>query len=55
MLSPFTVVSPELTLTMPKIAFSRVDLPAPFGPMMPISSPFRAIRFAPLRMFTPGR
>ena len=40
---------------MPKMALSSVDLPAPFGPMMPISSPLRATRFAPLMMLMPGR
>ena len=30
---------PEWTLTRPNIALSRVDLPAPLGPMMPIISP----------------
>ncbi len=55
MLSPSTVMSPPRTFTMPKIAFSSVDLPAPFGPMMPMSSPLRAIRFAPLMMLMPGR
>ena len=30
---------PERILTRPNIALSSVDLPAPFGPMMPIISP----------------
>ena len=30
---------PERTFTRPNIALSSVDLPAPFGPMMPIISP----------------
>ena len=30
---------PEWTFTRPNIALSSVDLPAPFGPMMPIISP----------------
>ena len=55
MLSPLTVISPPRTLTRPKIALSSVDLPAPFGPMMPMSSPLRAMRFVLLRMLTPGR
>ena len=38
MSSPLSVTVPVLILTRPKSAFSRVDLPAPFGPMMPTSS-----------------
>ena len=36
------------------MALSSVDLPAPFGPMMPTISPDLAYRSEPLRMFTPG-
>ena len=39
MSSPSSVIVPLRTFTWPKIALSSVDLPAPFGPMMPISSP----------------
>ena len=55
MLSPLTVTSPLRTFTRPKIDFSSVDLPAPFGPMMPISSPCSATSEQPLRMLMPGR
>ena len=40
MSSPFSSTVPLRMFTWPKIAFSSVDLPAPFGPMMPTSSPF---------------
>ena len=33
------VTRPDRTRTRPNMALSRVDLPAPLGPMMPISSP----------------
>ena len=33
------VTEPERTLTRPNSALSSVDLPAPFGPMIPTSSP----------------
>ena len=39
MFSPRRVMDPLLTFTRPNMALSRVDLPAPFGPMMPTSSP----------------
>src|SRR5215216_2300583 len=45
---------PSRTLTRPKIAFRSVDLPAPFGPMMPMSSPGAAVSEQLFRMFTPG-
>ena len=51
---PRTTTEPEWTLTRPNMAFSSVDLPAPLGPMMPISSPFRASMLQPLRILTPG-
>ena len=35
---------PEPILTRPNIALSSVDLPAPLGPMMPTSSPRRAVQ-----------
>ena len=37
--SPLSVTLPEWTFTRPNMALSRVDLPAPLGPMMPIISP----------------
>src|SRR5690606_14778852 len=55
MSSPLREMDPPRTFTCPKMALSRVDLPAPLGPMMPISSPCRATRLALLRMLTPGR
>src|ERR671912_278787 len=45
---------PSRTFTRPKIAFRSVDLPAPFGPMMPMSSPGAAVSEQPFRMLTPG-
>ena len=54
MSSPRRVTAPVRIFTRPNRALSRVDLPAPFGPMMPISSPSRRYRSLPLRMFTPG-
>ena len=36
---PSRRTSPSLTGSSPKIAFSSVDLPAPFGPMIVTSSP----------------
>ena len=53
--SPCSVTLPEWTFTRPNMALSRVDLPAPLGPMMPIISPGWPTRLQPLRMFTPGR
>ena len=38
MSSPLSLTVPELTFTSPKSALSRVDLPAPLGPMIPTSS-----------------
>ena len=52
---PRTTTVPEWIFTNPNIAFSRVDLPAPLGPIMPISSPLRASMLHPFRIFTPGR
>ena len=53
-LSPFTVIDPERTLTMPNSDLSSVDLPAPFGPMMPTSSPSNSSSEHRLRMLTSG-
>ena len=39
MSSPLSRTCPLLILTRPNSALSRVDLPAPLGPMMPTSSP----------------
>ena len=39
MSSPLSMTVPVLTFTRPNSALSRVDLPAPLGPMMPTSSP----------------
>ncbi len=44
MSSPLRAMLPSRTLTWPKIALRRVDLLAPLGPMMPISSPCSATR-----------
>ena len=55
MSSPLSVTVPSWTLTSPNSDLRNVDLPAPFGPMMPTSSPSWQCRLAPLRMLTPGR
>jgi hypothetical protein len=52
---PFSSMLPPRTFTCPKIALRSVDLPAPFGPMMPTSSPLSTCTLHPLRMLTPGR
>ncbi len=52
---PCRVTEPSRIDTSPKRALSSVDLPAPFGPMMPTSSPGCSTRLQPLRMSTPGR
>ena len=44
MSSPRSVTEPLAHLTSPNSALSSVDLPAPFGPMMPTSSPVAARR-----------
>ena len=54
MSSPFRITLPERMFTRPNSAFSSVDLPAPFGPMMPMSSPGYACRLQSLRMLMPG-
>ncbi len=55
MSSPLSSTLPSRMFTWPKTALSSVDLPAPFGPMMPIRSPWLATIEQPLRMLTPGR
>jgi hypothetical protein len=54
MSSPLKVIVPERGESNPKSTFRRVDFPAPFGPMIPISSPCASVRLHPLRMFTSG-
>ena len=49
------VTVPLFTRTRPNMALSRVDLPAPLGPMIPTSSPSVAVREQPLRILTPGK
>ena len=39
MSSPSSVTEPDRIDTSPSTAFSNVDLPAPFGPMIPTNSP----------------
>ena len=51
---PSYITLPSRTGMSPKRALTRVDLPAPLGPMMPMSSPWNSSRSVPLRMFTPG-
>ena len=55
MSSPLSSTEPLRIFTWPKMALSSVDLPAPFGPMIPMSSPWYAVRLQSVRMFTPGR
>jgi hypothetical protein len=38
----------------PNSALMSVDFPAPFGPMMPTSSPSKRWALTPLRMLTSG-
>lgn len=52
--SPCNVTDPDRTGIKPKMAFNSVDLPAPFGPMMPTISPACRLTEQPLRMFTSG-
>jgi len=54
MSSPRKVTEPDETFTRPNRVLSRVDLPAPFGPMMPMSSPSAKWKSHPLRMLTSG-
>ena len=41
--------------TSPKTALTSVDLPAPFGPMMPTISPSPTSKLQPFKTSTPGR
>src|SRR3954471_7521004 len=54
MSSPSRVTVPLRMPTRPNTALSSVDFPAPFGPMMPTSSPRFTCRLQPFRMLTPG-
>ena len=54
MSSPLRRIEPERTETIPSIALSSVDLPAPLGPMIPTNSPGATVRSQPLRMLTSG-
>ena len=55
MSAPFSETLPPRIDTWPNTAFKNVDLPAPLGPMMPMSSPGRASMLTPLRILIPGR
>lgn len=52
---PLSVSLPEWMCTRPNSDLSNVDLPAPFGPMMPTISPSCSVSEAPFKMLTPGR
>ena len=52
--SPRSVTVPVPTVTSPNNALSRVDLPAPLGPMMPTSSPSLAVEVGPVEDVDPG-
>jgi hypothetical protein len=54
MSSPCNVTLPLRTRTSPNSALSRVDLPAPLGPMIPTISPSVQYRSQSLRMLTSG-
>ena len=54
MSSPASVTLPERIGTSPNTALTSVDLPAPFGPMMPTISPAPTWMDVPRRMSTPG-
>ena len=49
-----TRTTPAAGARSPIIVLSSVDLPAPFGPMIPTISPSRRKKLQPVRMFTPG-
>jgi len=46
-LSPFHSIEPLVIGTKPKIAFSTVDLPAPFGPIKATTSPAVTLTLTP--------
>ena len=46
---------PVWILTRPNSALSRVDLPAPLGPMMPTSSPWLAVEVGAVEDVDPGQ
>jgi hypothetical protein len=45
--APFNVIAPETCGTMPAIAFSRVDFPAPLGPVTNRTSPSLMLSVTP--------
>ena len=51
---PSTRKCPELGATTPPSTFIRVDLPAPFSPIRPTTSPGRTARLTPSNAVTPG-
>ncbi len=53
--TPSIATDPDVERTMPVITFTSVVLPAPFGPMMPTTSPPRASRPAPSRATKPPK
>ena len=48
---PSTMICPESTYQAPAMAFSVVDFPAPFPPMIVTKSPGFRFRFTPSRAF----
>ena len=54
MVSPCKVTAPDRIGISPNSDFRKVDLPAPFGPMMPTISWWNSSIEHPLRMFTSG-
>src|SRR5918994_2502988 len=56
MSSPLKVIVPSVTsrLGCPMIAFARVDLPEPFGPIKAWIEPFSTSRLTPLRISLPS-
>ena len=53
MSSPSSRIAPSRSMTMPKIAFIAVDLPAPLGPTMTATSPCSASIVQPRMMSAP--
>ena len=47
---PSKAIHPLRGWRNPKTAFSRVDLPAPFGPMTPVIEPASTLSRIPFRM-----
>src|SRR4028119_2107867 len=48
------MIDPDEGGTTPPRIFIKVDLPAPFSPIRPKTSPLRTVRSTPRRAITPG-